>query len=130
ALLPNKTQGTYEELFKIVDQYIQHKPKYVTIDFEKAAENALATVFPQCDIFGCFFHFKQCELRLRNEFLENADSRHTMKNLVALAFVLQVDLDLPRTNNAVEGWHTAFHNVVGDHPSIYKFIKDIIREEQ
>ncbi|CAF1252221.1 unnamed protein product [Didymodactylos carnosus] len=42
----------------------------------------------------------------------------------------RVDLDLPRTNNAVEGWHTAFHNVVGDHPSIYKFIKDIIREEQ
>ncbi|CAF1204231.1 unnamed protein product, partial [Didymodactylos carnosus] len=89
ALLPNKTQGTDEELFKIVDQYIQHKPKYVTIDFEKAAENALATVFPQCDIFSCFFHFKQCELRLRKEFLENADSRHTMKNLVALAFVPQ-----------------------------------------
>ncbi|CAF1417139.1 unnamed protein product, partial [Didymodactylos carnosus] len=89
ALLPNETQGTYEELFKIVDQHIQHKPKYVTIDFEKANENALATVFPQCDIFGRVFHFKQCELCLRKEFLENADSRHTMKNLVALAFVPQ-----------------------------------------
>ena len=47
----------------------------------------------------------------------------------------------------MEGWHNAFHisvfrpiiqrfigfsafqNVVGDHPSIYKFLKDITREE-
>ena len=60
ALLPNKNQGTYEEYFRVVAQHVQHKPKFITIDFEKAAENAFAIVFPQCEIFGCFFHFKQC----------------------------------------------------------------------
>ncbi|CAF3026468.1 unnamed protein product [Rotaria sp. Silwood2] len=93
ALLPNKNQGTYEEYFRVVAQHVQHKPKFITIDFEKAAENAFAIVFPQCEIFGCFFHFKQCiwrnicELGLKKQFLENDDSRHTMKNLAALAFI-------------------------------------------
>ena len=58
--LPNKKKATYEELFRIIEQYIERKPKYVTIDFEKGAENALSVVFPQCDVFSCFFHFKQC----------------------------------------------------------------------
>ncbi|CAF4361066.1 unnamed protein product [Rotaria sp. Silwood2] len=84
---------TYEELFTIVKQHVEHKLKYVTIDFEKAAENAFSVIFPQCDIFGCFFHFKQfiwrkiCELHLKKEFLENDISRRAMKNLAALAFI-------------------------------------------
>ncbi|CAF0809055.1 unnamed protein product [Didymodactylos carnosus] len=40
-----------------------------------------------CESWHCDGTFT--ELRLRKEFLENADSRHTMKNLVALAFVPQ-----------------------------------------
>ena len=58
-LLPNKKQETYEELFRIVQQHVQRKPKFITIDFEKTAENAFAVVFPQSKIFGCFFHMKQ-----------------------------------------------------------------------
>ena len=60
SLLPNKNQETYEELFRIVKQHVEHKPKCITIDFEKAAENAFGALYPKCDIFGCFFHFKQC----------------------------------------------------------------------
>ena len=60
SLLPNKNQRTYEELFRIVEQHVQRKPTFITIDFEKAAENAFTTVFSQCEILGCFFHFKQC----------------------------------------------------------------------
>jgi hypothetical protein len=63
SLLPNKKQETYEELFRIVKQHIQREPTFITIDFEKAAENAFATVFPQCTILACFFHFKQCVWR-------------------------------------------------------------------
>ena len=55
---------------------------------------------------------------------------------------------IPRTNNGLEGWHNAFHvriytqislnltigkffqNIVGDHPSFFEFLKDIIREEK
>ena len=57
SLLPNKKQEAYEKLFRVVQQHVQRKPTFITIDFEKAAENAFATVFPQSKILGCFFHF-------------------------------------------------------------------------
>ncbi|CAF1607524.1 unnamed protein product, partial [Adineta ricciae] len=93
ALLPNKDEKAYAELFKIVKQHVRRKPKYLSIDFEKAAENSFGVIYPECEIFGCFFHFKQCiwrhicELHLKKEFLENDASRRTMKNLAALAFI-------------------------------------------
>ena len=59
SLLPNKKQEIHEKLFRIVQQHVQRKPKFITIDFEKVAENAFAIVFPQSKIFGCFFHTKQ-----------------------------------------------------------------------
>ena len=38
--------------------------------------------------------------------------------------------DLPRSNNALEGWHNAFNNRVSiKHPSITKLAKCIIREQ-
>ncbi|CAF4912199.1 unnamed protein product [Rotaria sp. Silwood1] len=75
------------------EKYFQRIPAFITIDFEKAVENAFALVFPQCKILGCFFHFKQSiwrnisELGLKKEFMENYVSRRTMKNLAALVFV-------------------------------------------
>ena len=38
--------------------------------------------------------------------------------------------NLPKTNNAVEGWHRAFQTSLGhNHPTIYKFI-EFLRMEQ
>ena len=38
--------------------------------------------------------------------------------------------DLPRTNNAVEGWHRAFQTSVGaSHPSIFKLIEKLHLEQ-
>lgn len=38
--------------------------------------------------------------------------------------------DLPKTNNSVEGWHRGFSQLLGaHHPSIWKFIKGIKKEE-
>ncbi|CAF5123742.1 unnamed protein product, partial [Rotaria sp. Silwood1] len=57
SLLPNKKEETYETLFRVVQQHVQRVPRYITIDFEKGAENAFAIVYPQSQILGCFFHF-------------------------------------------------------------------------
>lgn len=42
----------------------------------------------------------------------------------------QTELDLPRTNNAVEGWHTQFASkVVGvPHPTVFKLIRGFMKE--
>ena len=38
--------------------------------------------------------------------------------------------DLPRTNNAVEGWHHAFQSMIGSHhPQIFTFIGHILKEQ-
>ena len=38
--------------------------------------------------------------------------------------------ELPRTNNHIEGWHNRFSlNVDGVHPTIWKFIESLQREE-
>ena len=38
--------------------------------------------------------------------------------------------DLPRTNNNIEGWHHRFNlNVDGKHPTLWKFIESLRREE-
>ena len=38
--------------------------------------------------------------------------------------------DLPRTNNAVEGWHRGFSELLGaNHPSIWKFIEGLQKEQ-
>ena len=55
SLLSNKNQETCEKLFRIVQQHVQRKPTFITIDFEKAAENALTMAFSQSKILGCFF---------------------------------------------------------------------------
>ncbi|CAF4923920.1 unnamed protein product [Rotaria sp. Silwood1] len=87
SLLPNKKEETYETLFRVVQQHVQRVPRYITIDFEKGAENAFAIVYPQM----FFLRFLR-ELGLKKEFLENNISRRTMKNLVALAFVPEQDV--------------------------------------
>jgi hypothetical protein len=42
----------------------------------------------------------------------------------------RVNQGLPRTNNAVEGWHRAFQSNVGaHHPSFWSFV-DVVKREQ
>jgi len=39
-------------------------------------------------------------------------------------------LGLGKTNNACEGWHRGFHQLVGsDHPSIWKFIEYLQKDQ-
>lgn len=60
ALLPNKSNDTYNDLFGMIRQiWPNFTPDRISIDFEIAAMNAAKTNFPQCQMDGCLFHFSK-----------------------------------------------------------------------
>lgn len=69
ALLPNKTQQTYEAMLTALIEYcsglgFQPDPTTVITDFELAIINALRTVFGMnIQIHGCFYHLTQSTWR-------------------------------------------------------------------
>lgn len=68
-------------------------PQRIMTDFEKSSILACQEVFPQAQIKGCLFHFRQCLSRhiqqcsLRLAYGEDAELAHNVKMLYALAFV-------------------------------------------
>jgi len=69
ALLPNKTQASYERVFEVVKQksaeYHIHLPEPETIasDFELAIINAGRAAYPHSNPRLCFFHLGQSVYR-------------------------------------------------------------------
>ena len=62
ALLPDKSQSTYNRLWNVVrDLTDWHAARELNllVDFEKAAYNAFQQVFVGATVSGCYFHFKQ-----------------------------------------------------------------------
>ena len=58
-LLPNKQGATYGHALDVIKEQVANTPKNVNIDFEQAAVCAVTRKFPQAEIFGCNFHYKQ-----------------------------------------------------------------------
>ena len=63
ALLPNKTESTYRRLIeKLCELYPSWNPKYLMMDFEKAAMKVFADKFTtnanSSSMSGCFFHLQ------------------------------------------------------------------------
>jgi len=69
GLLPNKTTDTYREVFSSLRQALTTsfgdigQVKYVLMDYERAAINAVTEVFPEVQVKGCSFHFRQALMR-------------------------------------------------------------------
>jgi hypothetical protein len=99
ALLQNKTKQSYKRLFQFM---LTTKPNLapltVTMDYEKACQNAIMCVFPESNIAGCLFHLGQClwrkvqQLGLVVSYREDESVRLHVKMLIALAFVPVVDV--------------------------------------
>ena len=96
ALLPNKTQEAYTRMWGEIrvllgDDY--DKERVVTVDFERAAINALTETFPHATVAGCYFHLGQSHYRkvgehgLSQKYLSNEEFRLRVKQLSALAFL-------------------------------------------
>ena len=93
ALLTNKSELTYKKLFtKLLDIRPELNPFLVMVDFEKAAINALESIFLSV-VSGCFFHLSQNIYRkiqsagFTNKYIENSGFALLMKMLPSLAFV-------------------------------------------
>ena len=57
ALLPNKTQETYLEMLRPVQQLTNGgSPQTIMIDFEQACISAIPNVFLNASVHGCLFH--------------------------------------------------------------------------
>ncbi|POM63006.1 hypothetical protein PHPALM_27764 [Phytophthora palmivora] len=63
-----KTQYTYWHLMKAVNVAADDKiqPSMVVCDFEAGLQEAVQVQFPEADVVGCYFHFKQaCRRKLK-----------------------------------------------------------------
>lgn len=94
ALLPNKSQKTYERFMRELKRLNSSlNPRTVTMDIELAAINAFQAVFLEIHIHGCFFHFGQAIMReiaangLKKDYESDEDFSIQMRMLAALAFV-------------------------------------------
>lgn len=99
AFLPNKKKETYLRLFRIILEHVpEWNPGTVTVDFEAAVISALREVLPAVNVYGCYFHMKQClwrkvqELGLTREYRENEEVRMQVRMCAALAFLRPEDI--------------------------------------
>ena len=69
ALLPNKSQSTYTEMFTALRDALMSSfgdtggPRTFLTDFELAAIRSINSVFPEATVKGCSFHFRQALYR-------------------------------------------------------------------
>ena len=95
ALLSNKRQSLYQELFQLLGEFMGrgNSPTTITMDFELAAINAARSVFPDALLHGCYFHFRQSLYRkiqtlgLQQKYASDLEFSHNMKKYASLAFV-------------------------------------------
>ena len=89
ALLPNKTQNTYEKLFGC----LEHFGKKVVIDFEAAVRNSIRKMQHDTVIQFCFFHLGQevwrnvRKLGFTRKYMDDEEFRLNVKKMIHLAFV-------------------------------------------
>ena len=125
ALLPNKTEDTYFEMFQ---QLLHLKPtlhpRTLMIDYEVASRNAVLRVFPDVDVKGCFFHLAQCYYRKvqangpQQKYIDDEQFNLDIKMLPALAFVPE---------DAVEdAFESLADNISADAQPILDYFEDTI----
>lgn len=65
----------------------------ILIDFEKAVRNSIKTVFPECLVRGCFFHFSRANWRqiqslgLQHWYAQDLEFALEIRQLTVIAFV-------------------------------------------
>ena len=105
CLLSSKSAYMYEEMFKSIKEIPEERSLEIKLesfrpDYERAAIEAVKTVFQIDKIEGCFFHLSQAhwrkiqELGLRTLYTENENISVSARMLTALAFCPVSDVDI------------------------------------
>lgn len=103
CLLSGKSEQLYVTLFQEIQRFadscdMEIETKLFITDFERAAINGFKSVFPNAEVNGCYFHFKQClmkkldKLGLRNRYCTNMIFWLDVNKLAALAFLPPEDI--------------------------------------
>ncbi|XP_025191560.1 uncharacterized protein LOC112591837 [Melanaphis sacchari] len=100
ALLPNKTENTYIVFYKSLKTLNESlNPKSIMVDFEKAAINAIQSVFTNTSVRGCFFHLSQSVWRrlqnlvFQRRYIEDSEFALQVRMMAALSFVPEEDVE-------------------------------------
>jgi hypothetical protein len=115
-------------------------PAYIVSDFELAAINAANEVFLDVRVSGCQFYLGQAlqrkvkELELLQLYKTYNNVKKHVRALITLLYTRfplelwnvsdnRID-SIPRTNNAIEGWHNVFKQLLDlqDTVFIYLFV--------
>ncbi|XP_072157114.1 LOW QUALITY PROTEIN: uncharacterized protein [Bemisia tabaci] len=160
VLTTRKDEGTYADIYRQVKDIaaeldIHFSFQFLNTDFEAANINAVKEAFPNARIVGCLFHFSQSlwrqivsrGLRARrfNRICDVVDHTYVRgkpargrRRAVPPLFPPEtwnvynlVLADRIRTNNAVEGFHSKFNQIVGTHhANIWKLIDAFKKVQQ
>lgn len=58
--MSNKTKDCYEDVFNYIHRFVMDLDcASFTTDYERAMRNALKNLFPNAELFACFFHYTQ-----------------------------------------------------------------------
>ena len=93
-LLPGKSSSYYRKMWHIIQQLCPgSNPQFLLVDFEKAAINTFAEVWPRANIKGCFFHLSQSvyrkvqDLGLKTIYSNDTEFSINVRMLPALAYL-------------------------------------------
>ena len=93
CLLPNKTEETYNVMWREVMNFVQHQPDDILTDFELASINGAAQIIPDIVLKGCFFHLtrnfwkKIQEFGLKERYINEEEFSTTLRMVLAISFV-------------------------------------------
>ncbi|CAF1133985.1 unnamed protein product [Brachionus calyciflorus] len=98
GLLPKKNEIIYVKFLQTIADELEQHPKSVSSDFERAFLNSVEQVFPNSNLYGCFFHYKQAiwrkiqELGLSVPYSKCQQHRKILKLAQVLAYVPPADV--------------------------------------
>uniref|UniRef100_A0A2S2PLB3 RING-type domain-containing protein n=1 Tax=Schizaphis graminum TaxID=13262 RepID=A0A2S2PLB3_SCHGA len=103
ALMSRKTVKAYDSLFKrLLEIEPQWKPKTIIVDFERAVQMSIKTIFRNTNIRGCWFHSSQALWRKVGE-LGMIEMCNTNRNVYDIVHMLMALPLLPR-DKLMEGF--------------------------